>query len=442
MLWWAMLLKIFTPKGLPDLKKILSSNEALLPFGAGTSTVIPFSHKEVIASHGVSAMVDLSCMPSQINLVNDDIVEVIGAVSWEDLRSFLASHHLDVGCWPTDQSALVLSGLATSATGERCFSRGALRDHCIEIAYLCGEGEVKTLTEGPLVSEELDEYQKIYREKYSEFKNGPYPRLEKEIDLMIGTEGQLGIILSAKIRVFKREETEFILIPIESFLTLNLTLYSEIITFTKEHRDKVLSFEFLDQNSVKFSGDVSLKESDYLIFEVIKNETEVFLELLQGKMSSLNLGEALVLDESKFYALRVKIPRKVNEYLSTSNLIKIGTDAQVKVSDLEKLMAIYRGFASKGINYVLFGHLGDCHLHFNFLPSKSQVELANDLIKDFYVTINKLGGSPFAEHGIGLIKKKYIQDFYGPVVISAFDYLKKKYDPQSKFFSKGFMKHE
>ncbi|EQC47246.1 FAD-binding oxidoreductase [Bacteriovorax sp. Seq25_V] len=437
-----MLLKIFTPKDLSDLKNILSHSSELLPFGSGTSTVIPFSHKEVIASAGVKAMVDLSCMPKAMNLLSDEIVEVVGAVSWQELREFLNVQGLEVGCWPTDQSALVLSGLATSATGERCFSRGTLRDHCTEITYLDGEGSIQTLSNNRLIDSELEAYQNAYKEKYLEFKNAPFPRLEKETDLMIGTEGQLGIILSAKLKIFKLLKTSFILIPFESFLDTDLSQYEPLIKFSKSNKDKILSFEFLDKNSVRFSEDSSLSESDYLIFEIVESDIETMLESLSSKFSFLNLESALVLEESKFHALRVKIPRKVNEYLSTSNIIKIGTDAQVKREDFAKLMSLYREFAHKGINYVLFGHIGDCHLHFNFLPNSSHDQLANGLIEEFYANIKNIGGSPFAEHGIGLIKKKFIKEFHGPMIVKTFEYLKQKYDPKNKFFSKGFMKHE
>ena len=48
-------------------------------------------------------------------------------------------------------------------------------------------------------------------------------------------------------------------------------------------------------------------------------------------------------------------------------------------------------------------------------------------------------GSPFAEHGIGLFKKKFMNDFYGDNQREMFGILKKKLDPKNQFFPSGFM---
>ena len=45
----------------------------------------------------------------------------------------------------------------------------------------------------------------------------------------------------------------------------------------------------------------------------------------------------------------------------------------------------------------------------------------------------------FAEHGIGLLKQKYIKRFHGPHQLGLFHDLKQKHDPYHQFFPQGFM---
>ena len=47
-------------------------------------------------------------------------------------------------------------------------------------------------------------------------------------------------------------------------------------------------------------------------------------------------------------------------------------------------------------------------------------------------------GSPFAEHGIGLLKQKYIKDFWNENQRCVFKDLKKVFDPYNQFFPQGF----
>ena len=93
----------------------------------------------------------------------------------------------------------MLAGIATSASGERSFGFGPLREHITEVEYLDFEGKEQILysknllINHPLFQSEkgkklLEAYQKSY-EKYDGFKNAPFPRLEKETDLMVGMEG-------------------------------------------------------------------------------------------------------------------------------------------------------------------------------------------------------------------------------------------------------------
>ena len=73
------------------------------------------------------------------------------------------------------------------------------------------------------------------------------------------------------------------------------------------------------------------------------------------------------------------------------------------------------------------------------MPSKDQTPQCQKKFEQLYDHVYEWKGSPFAEHGIGLIKQKYIQTFQGPNQIHLFQDLKKEHDPFNQFFPQGFM---
>jgi glycolate oxidase len=118
---------------------------------------------------------------------------------------------------------------------------------------------------------------------------------------------------------------------------------------------------------------------------------------------------------------------------------KKGTDVQVSSEHFRDLLDFYRGYTKLGVDYNLFGHFGDAHLHFNFMPTPDKNDFCNSELLKLYHQVQLWHGSPFAEHGIGLLKKKFIGPFYSEAQKKVFRELKKQFDPRGQFFPEGFM---
>ena len=66
------------------------------------------------------------------------------------------------------------------------------------------------------------------------------------------------------------------------------------------------------------------------------------------------------------------------------------------------------------VEYVIFGHIGENHLHFNFFPKNDgEKERANTVYVEAVKRAVKAGGTISAEHGIGKLKHKYLEMMYG-----------------------------
>ena len=81
--------------------------------------------------------------------------------------------------------------------------------------------------------------------------------------------------------------------------------------------------------------------------------------------------------------------------------------------------------------YVIFGHIGDAHLHVNLLPSsEAEWARAQELMIVFAKQAVELGGTVSAEHGLGKSKRHFLPIQFTGVEIQTMMEVKKCLDPQ------------
>jgi D-lactate dehydrogenase (cytochrome) len=135
-------------------------------------------------------------------------------------------------------------------------------------------------------------------------------------------------------------------------------------------------------------------------------------------------------------AFRHAVPEAVNLLIGERKrelpeLTKLGTDMSVPDAELEAVLALYReGLAEAGLESVIFGHIGNNHLHVNLLP-RSMEEYARG--KALYLSwaewVVAHRGSVSAEHGIGKLKAPFLQLMYGEEALAQMRALKTLFDP-------------
>ena len=221
----------------------------------------------------------------------------------------------------------------------------------------------------------------------------------------------------------------------------DLTSHLEIIEKIQNFRDDCILCELIDANSFEYLDETERpnKGMDAIFFEIKQDRFDSFYENFIMQLDHIDEENIFQLNASKFHHIRASVPRAVFETNSKMGVIKQGTDVQVPVENFEKLMKVYQEFTRLGVRYNLFGHFGDAHLHFNFMPTISQVDECRLQLERLYHEVLCLNGSPFAEHGIGIIKQKYIKNFWSKNQYEVFEDLKKKHDPNHQFFPQGFM---
>ena len=136
-------------------------------------------------------------------------------------------------------------------------------------------------------------------------------------------------------------------------------------------------------------------------------------------------------------AFRHALPERINSIighrkLNIPDLTKVGTDMAVPIGALAEMHDEYRQRLEEAhIEYCIFGHIGNSHLHVNILPrSMDELETAYALYTDFARRAVALGGSVAGEHGIGRLKKKFMDIQYNRQELELMKEVKRFFDPE------------
>ncbi|MBU1112999.1 MAG: FAD-binding oxidoreductase, partial [Candidatus Omnitrophica bacterium] len=266
------------------------------------------------------------------------------------------------------------------------------------------------------------------------------------IDLFIGSEGTLGIISSLELALQN--------IPFGVFDgLLFFPQEEEALQFTERIKVGAQNFaplqnpaalEFLDQNSLNLlrrEYSFMPKAGGTVYFEQEAENKEEY-DALVDKWQGLIETSGAFLDQSifaetakereKVYQIRHKLPQLINEFLRRAKQVKAAADIAVPESNFKQMHQYYRKVSQEAkLSYLNFGHIGESHLHFNFLPqTNSQSQLAKSYLKELCRLAVSLGGTVSAEHGIGKLKKAYLEIMYSQDEINQMAALKKYFDPQ------------
>jgi D-lactate dehydrogenase (cytochrome) len=114
-------------------------------------------------------------------------------------------------------------------------------------------------------------------------------------------------------------------------------------------------------------------------------------------------------------------------------------DISVPVAAIPKMIEEGSAAAERampGVRPVLFGHMGDGNLHFNFsqpegADPKDVMAKSGPLHEAVYEVVLKLGGSVSAEHGIGQLKAELLAKVKDPVALEMMRAVKQALDPNN-----------
>jgi len=269
------------------------------------------------------------------------------------------------------------------------------------------------------------------------------------LDLFIGSEGTLGVITEAKLALLEKPES----------LLSGVVFFKReenLLEFVREARSASLetragrergiearALEYFDCESLRMLAKryalVPERAAAAIFFE--QETSEATEESLMTEWLALLERHQALLDDSWFATnehdqreireFRHQLPVLVNEWLSRHGQRKVSTDMAVPDEQFARMLAFYReALGASRLQYVIFGHIGDNHVHVNIMPrDDAEAAMARELYLRFVRRAVELGGTISAEHGIGKLKRDYLRALYTEEHLRQMAALKRAFDP-------------
>lgn len=417
---------------------------------------------------------------AECGVLLEDLIKAVSMKNLDDLKGKGDSHQQDVlqkflsepsnfymPIDPTEMTALLGGIVACNASGARTFSQGAVRPWVKNLRVILVNGDLLDIERGHVFAEN-DEFVitlsdgndvtlKVPSYSMPETKNaaGLYAEPNMDlIDLFIGCEGILGVITDVELWL-----TE---IP-ENIMTVMAFFKSEedAVGFVEDVRapDSPVKLDFME-----YFGPYAVKmvrekaSSAGITVPALTDETKaiVFFEFsyTEEDMEDKVMGLEMILNEhntssesswagldhselEKMKTVRHFVPETINATIAMRKaeyheVHKIGTDMAVPNAALREYLKFYRDtLEAQGMEYVIFGHIGDNHLHVNMLPrNNEEVHQGMDNYMLFAKKAVELGGTVAAEHGIGKLKRPFLEVMYGQEGIAEMQAVKRALDPK------------
>jgi FAD/FMN-containing dehydrogenase len=325
---------------------------------------------------------------------------------------------------PTERTASIGGNIATNASGSRSFLYGSTRRHVLGLRVALMDGRVLKVARGDKVDFPVPRI--------------PLPNTTKNtagyalspgmdwIDLFNGSEGTLGIVTEAELQLLA--EPAEILAGVVFFPSDDAALD---VVKTWRTIAGLRMIEYFDGNSLSLLRErypeVPKDAGAALLIEQENGDIDFWAE----HATEDSWFAASDQDRERFRKFRHALPEIVNDTVRRRGYLKVNSDYAVPLDrNLEMLAHYHKCLQGHSLDYVIFGHIGDAHVHVNILPkSESEFRAGQELMLEFARQAVKLGGTVSAEHGLGKRKAHLLALQYTPSEIEAMKEVKRRLDP-------------
>ena len=324
-------------------------------------------------------------------------------------------------------SCMIGGNLATNAGGTNVLRYGNTRDLCLGLEVVTAQGEIWNGLKG------------LRKD------NTGYDLR----DLFIGSEGTLGIITAAVMKLYPLPISQWTTLVAANSVASTIALLN---LFQKRATSLLTGFEMMTQESLALNEKHfpqmanPLKENPpyTVLIELSDHESEVHVRQLLETILEEAFEAGLITDAvianslaqaNTFWQMREHITlAQAQEGANLKHDITIPLSAlESFIQETDTLMRL----KYPGVRIINFGHLGDGNLHYNIAPPLGADPKAFNLVNEkpihelIYAQVERCQGSISAEHGVGQLKLDGLRAHKGEVAHDLMKTLKRALDPQN-----------
>jgi glycolate oxidase len=412
-------------EGLPEVVVLPESTEQV-------SQVMKLAHelKMPVITRGMGSGLAAGAVPVQGGLVlaltrmnrileidtENAVARVQAGVVTADLQT--AVERVDL-FYPPDPGSVrhstIGGNIACNSGGPRCLKYGVTRDYVLGLTVVLADGRI--LRTGGKTIKDVTGYDLV--------------------GLFTGSEGTLGVVTEALLRLiaYPRQSrtamAEFDDLD-KASQTVTAILQTGIVPVALELMDRTALACVEEAYHLGLNTDVEaslLIQTDGSDAEAVTREIEACAAICRQNGSIKVHLSADVGDQAMLWVARQSVAPSLARLAPN----KLGEDITVPRNKIPEAVRRLRAISEQyGLPVSIFGHAGDGNLHPNILFDKrdpDQWATVQEMAAAIFALALELGGTLSGEHGIGLLKKAYLEDALGEVSVEVQRRIKAALDP-------------
>jgi glycolate oxidase len=398
----SMTLRLCNERGVP-----------VIPRGAGTGV----TGGAVPVRGGV--ILSLEKMNRIIEIDRENMVAVVepGAITRAIQDAALAEGLL----YPPDPASLescsIGGNVAENAGGPRAVKYGVTKDYILGLEFVLADGSIIT-TGGKIV------------------KNVTGYNLS---GILIGSEGTLAVLTKIFLRLIPApRHTIDMLIPFPSLHEAAEAVHAILV-----NRIVPCAIEFMERDAIVLvsrflNRDMHFPDAGaHLLIQINGNSEQAVLDDIETIGTAVRVDqETIILAQSPLQRERLwKARRSIREAIHAESPVFLAEDCVVPRSKIPEFLTELKSFfESRSLRSVMFGHAGDGNVHIDVLKGNLDYNrwkiMLPDLKREIYKRAIGLGGTITGEHGVGYIRRDYLNLALSMEEIELLKRIKKAFDPK------------
>lgn len=430
------------------------------------------------------------------------VAEVEPGVFYRDFEKETLKNNLILPCYTASKNLCALGGMiGNNAAGEKTLRYGKMEDYIEELTVVLCDGEEHTFRAESRVEAlkkshehnfegEIYQYISALIDRNREVINSSKPKVSKNsagyylwnvernglfdlTRLIVGSQGTLGIVTKAKIKLVPVKPKSKLLVvflnslenlgdiinvmlkknpeSIESYddstIKLAVRFAPEMMKLMKAKNALKLFFSFLPEAWMILTG--GAPKLILLVEFVGESEPEIDIQAkdLENELRRLNLSlprlnlrtrlTSDVADAEKYWTIRRESFNLLRQHIKGKRTAPFIDDVCVNPVYLPQFLPRLRKILDEAkIVYTIAGHAGNGNFHIIPLMNMKEEhnrELITELSDKVYDLVGEYKGTITAEHNDGIVRTPYLGKMFSPEMLALFEQTKKIFDPDNIF---------